>query len=137
MRNILLLFMGSILISKSSAQQSINSYNCNPKVFIENQGQVVDEHGNRNNTVEFSYNDGLFNLELKKDGFSYEVFEVLRESTDLNESGKRGDENEDEPHVKIQSHRVDVTFAGANQNVILQAAYPIEGYFNFIYAPVT
>src|SRR5690242_2895831 len=98
MKNIFTLFVLWFSISSInvSAQQIIKSYNFNPGVFIENKGQIVDEYGYHNNAIQFLYHSGLFNLELRRDGFSYEIFEVQRDDNNFFESGKHNDD-ESEP----------------------------------------
>ncbi|MEO5673705.1 MAG: SBBP repeat-containing protein [Chitinophagales bacterium] len=135
MKTLPIIFFLTLTISVS-AQQPAATYNRDPKVFIENQGQIVDQHGQRNKDVSFLYHDGLFNLALKESGFSYEIFEVRQELNGLYESGRRSDENPEGGVKRITSHRVDVTFEGASRNVIPIASNAIAGYFNYIHAPV-
>src|SRR6188768_3244116 len=47
------------------------------EVFTENKGQVMDQYKNPNRSVLYLYSSRLFNLQLKQDGFSYELFEPV------------------------------------------------------------
>ena len=55
--------------------------------FVENKGQLMDQHNRENKEVRFMYVDGLFNLQLRKGGFSYELFTIDEKKTSLPESG--------------------------------------------------
>ena len=44
--------------------------------FVENRGQVTDQYNKANPSVQYIYANGLFNLQLKWDGFSYELFQL-------------------------------------------------------------
>lgn len=73
--------------------------------FVENTGQLKDQHGNPNEYVLFSAVYGQFRVLLNKQGFSYETIEIQRNT------------NEDSPELTINFNRVDVellnhTFSG-------------------------
>ena len=55
--------------------------------FVPNQGQFIDQHQCVNDEVQYLYSNGMFNLQLKQDGFSYELFRLV-EITE-NHSGNR------------------------------------------------
>src|SRR6478735_3276131 len=55
--------------------QSNNAMTLTPAGFVENKGQVMDQRGKINKEVLFIYANGNFNLQLKRNGFSYELFE--------------------------------------------------------------
>ncbi len=132
------LFFSSI---NSNGQKLIESSQILPKLFIENKGQVVDENNQANKSVKFLYNDGLMNLAFKNSGFSFEIFKINRDQNGFDESGAWDKEDaakfKDEMNFTMQSTRIDVTFEGANNNIIPQALSPSEAYYNFYYAPVT
>ena len=97
--------------------------------FVENKGQVVDEHGKKNSDVLFIYANGIFNLQLKKDGFSYELFEVTDKKIGQSEAGPQvNDLNEftnlANGHRGLRSHRIDVKLQGANRNAIIAGDAP-------------
>ena len=66
--SILLLFIQSVY-----AVDPVSAGFSSPRVFIENRGQVIDQSGRKNDEVKFIYHEGLFNLQLRTDGFSYET----------------------------------------------------------------
>ncbi|MCY7409226.1 MAG: SBBP repeat-containing protein, partial [Chitinophagales bacterium] len=123
-------------INCSIAQKQITGNHVSPKVFIENKGQITDQFGNKNSEVQFLYHNGIFNLELKKDGFSYEIFEVQHSSTNFSEAGNNSFGNEEHPDLKVTANRIDVQFEGCNTNATIEATEKIDGYYNFYYAPV-
>ncbi len=65
-------------------------------LIIKNVGQVRDQYGNTRPDVLFVYNATGFQLQIRKTGFSYELFEQVNENKGL-----------------INSHRVDVEFVDA------------------------
>ena len=111
-----------------------------PHVFIENKGQVVDQSGRKNDDVKFIYHEGLFNLQLRTDGFSYEIFHVTKNFDGLSEEGweelKDRSDFLEKLDIDVYSHRVDVWFEGANASVIPKPFNQVETYFNYIFAPV-
>ncbi len=90
--------------------------------FVENKGQIRDQHDRTNDDVCFLYSAGLFNLQLQKNGFSYEVFELIPDKYRLNESGEQRmvtgrqfDRMED--YKQLRSQRIDVKVVGAAASV--------------------
>ncbi|MEP7128050.1 MAG: hypothetical protein ABI729_04240, partial [Chitinophagales bacterium] len=103
--------------------------------FVENKGQVIDQRGNANGNVRFIFADKYFNLQLKEDGFSYELFEE-KLPQNLSESGlKSGLPNESDDFEreegKLQSHRIDVKVVGANLNAQISGESPTGTVLNF------
>jgi hypothetical protein len=134
----------SVFISETfnaEAQKLIESSSIQPKVFIENKGQVVDENNKPNPGVKFLYHDGLMNLAFKNTGFSYEIFKIIPDQNGFYESGSWEKEDaerfKEEMNFSIQSIRIDVSFEGANKNVMPVESSASEVYFNYYYAPVS
>ena len=44
--------------------------------FYENKGQIIDQNGNANPNVKYLLNVGGLNVQIKTDGFSYDVYEA-------------------------------------------------------------
>jgi hypothetical protein len=124
----------------AQAQQFSGAFDINAKLFIPNEGQVKDQRGHINRDVKYLYNDGLFNLELKAGGFSYEIFDVVNEDNGFSESGEVAEPQFPQSvagkKLQLRSHRVDVIFLNANHRVRVEAAASVESYFNFYHAPV-
>ncbi len=70
--------------------------------FIENKGQFFDQNNKVNRDVLFLFSDPGFHVQLKQNGFSYEVFKPA---------------NKSETHYSI--HRIDISFTGSNTSDII------------------
>ncbi|HEX3080599.1 MAG TPA: hypothetical protein VHQ04_09055, partial [Puia sp.] len=126
------LFTGFI----AGGQQVADKISFSQKGFIENKGQVRDQHGKANDKVRFIYAEGLFNLQLKSNGFSYELFEIVNSEGGTPESGVQQKDNDgltflNDDHTFMRSHRIDVKLAGANAAPELVADRITEASFNF------
>lgn len=104
--------------------------------FVENKGQVIDQAGQLNKEVLFIYADDRFNLQLKKDGFSYELFEVTNENTGMPESGIVQQnltrlENFMQDKSTLHSCRIDVKFSVASQKTEITGSSATGTLFNF------
>ena len=65
------------------------------------------------------YVDGLFNLQLRKGGFSYELFTIDEKKASFPESGFMDNEDKAfrnfvDDKSTMRSHRIDITLVGAN-----------------------
>jgi hypothetical protein len=111
------LFISSLTIS--FADPSWKASISRNTAFIENKGQVMDQHNRENKEVRFMYVDGLFNLQLRKDGFSYELFTIDEKKASFPEYGIPDNEEQAfrnfvDDQSTMRSHRIDVTLVGAN-----------------------
>ncbi len=81
--------------------------------FIENKGQLYDQFHHRNSKVKFLLKSKNLNVQLRKNGFSYDTYEVLSKSTGLKKdlSLKNGLKRDSSV---FRFHRVDIEFPGAN-----------------------
>ena len=87
--------------------------------FVENKGQVTDQFHRPNQAVRFIYAADNFNLQLKNDGFSYELFQAVSKQHkpahatyaehDLQQTGNGGFKDQ-----YVISHRIDVKFINAD-----------------------
>src|SRR4249919_546667 len=96
------LFIVSLLfIFKTSFAQLIdNSWqqkNLLPaKGFIENKGQIKDQHGRQCPDVTYVFSEKNFNLVLKTNGFSYELFHYKKNPAVSEATGERLLRNEND-----------------------------------------
>jgi hypothetical protein len=81
------------------------SENFSLKGFEENKGQFLDQHGQVNTDVLFLNKGRELNMQLRKNGFSYEFF--AHDSVELNLA--KGNKSS---HVSTRVHRIDYTFEG-------------------------
>ncbi len=81
--------------------------------FIENKGQILDQNQQQNKDVLFLYSGKGIKIQLRKSGYSYELFSVDGVPKSTN---KKFQEPEDLLKTKMTTNRVDVDFVGINSN---------------------
>lgn len=107
------------------------------KGFIENKGQIIDQNGKPNKNVLYLLNTRGLNVQIKKNGFSYDIYETEEKQSkksklDLFEII----ENKKEPKIpkkKYKFHRIDIDFKDSNPNVEIIAtekSLDFENYYN-------
>jgi hypothetical protein len=65
---LLLAVLLSVGLSAQNQSQSVG--------FKENKGQIIDQKGKPNPAVRYLLNSGGLNVQLKKNGFSYDIYET-------------------------------------------------------------
>ena len=94
----------------------LNNGWANAPLFIENKGQILDQNHTSNNDVLFMYTGNGLKIQLRKTGYSYELFNV--NNLPQTKPGHKLSENPELfSKTSINSHRVDIEFMGANANV--------------------
>lgn len=110
-------------------------------LFYENKGQIIDQHGRENSAVKYLFNSGGLNVQVRNNGFSYDVYEttklaslptskVLETPTKIK---KRPDDK-----TEYQFHRVDIDFVNANKNPTIVAegqSADSDHYYNLPHRP--
>jgi gliding motility-associated-like protein len=137
MRN-LLIFLTCLAFSPLFAQVK------NPAVgFIENKNQIIDQNGRPNPLVRYLLNTNGLNVQLRQNGFSYDIYETKNHPIDPKQN-MPADFIEDgtvkRPGYTFENtcHRVDIDFAGCNKDVQLIAegkSADCYSYYNLAYAP--
>ncbi len=104
--------------------------------FYENKGQIVDQNDNPNLDVKYLLNSSGLNVQIKKNGFSYDVYD-----TDRKKSKKQSPEKENlkkplnrrfiKSETKFKYHRVDIDFVGSKSNPEIIAEEKSNDYENF------
>ncbi len=104
--------------------------------FTENKGQIVDQNRNPNKNVLFLFNSKGMNVQLRRAGFSYDVW--TDESTQDKERllpGKLPVTGDDiifkHKPIPRHFHRVDIDLEGADLNHRVVAEEKSEAYFNY------
>jgi gliding motility-associated-like protein len=131
----LLLFIALITIS-SFAQNKNKTIG-----FKENKGQIIDQKGKPNNTVKYLLNSGGLNVQLKKNGFSYDVYEAKKHHINHSHDEKKKPlpfppkDNDKLPDytLEYQFHRIDIDFVNSNPKVELvteQKSTDFDNYYN-------
>ncbi|AZI69205.1 DUF7948 domain-containing protein [Cloacibacterium normanense] len=139
MKKIYFLFIFSFFISVFS-QQKLQSQS--DFYFYENKGQIIDQKGNANSKVKYLFNSGGLNVQIKKEGFSYDVYEVektkKKKSKVENSLTALDRKPKDEFDYKFKFHRVDIDFLNANKNPEIIAegkSTDYENYYNIPHKP--
>ncbi len=139
MRSLFLLFV--FLISNISFGQK----NPNTIGFTENKGQIIDQKGKENKAVLYLLNTPGLNVQLKKNAFSYDIYEMKK--VPLNKKDRAFLDNRNKIGLKEENcnysieynyHRIDIDFLNSNTDVKLVAeekSSDYDNYYNVIHAP--
>ncbi len=84
--------------------------------FAENKGQIIDQQGKKNQRVQFLFQNGNMNVQLRESGFSYDVFDLSKRK------GRGG----------IAAHRVDIEFLGMSSDMEVIAENEVTFKSNYI-----
>lgn len=111
--------------------------------FIENKGQIIDQKGRANTAVKYLLNTYGLNVQLRKNGFSYDVYEVKKHPLSKRESELQHsfsdlhDEKDKTPDYTLEYiyHRIDIDFKNSNSNVELIAEEKSSDYDNYYNIP--
>lgn len=132
-----ILILVSFLMIGQSKNQSIG--------FKENKGQIMDQNGKPNSDVKYLLNSRGLNIQLRKQGFSYDVYEIKKHPIKHHHQEKRtiaSLKNNDKtaPNYTLEYifHRIDIDFVNANTNVELitdKASSDYDNYYNIANKP--
>ncbi len=114
-KNNLLLYFGLFLFL-ISFNAVASGFNTRPIAFIENKGQILNQNFELNNDVLFMYSGKGVKIQLRKSGYSYELFKI-NNLPELNPKTKLSDRPELLSNTFINTHRVDINFMNANHSV--------------------
>lgn len=81
--------------------------------FIENKGQIIDQFNQPNPNCLFLFNYSGLNIQLRKTGFSYDVYEQNKENGWIN------------------CHRIDIEFLNCNRDIQIVKNNPCAEYLNY------
>ncbi|CAM3466035.1 T9SS type B sorting domain-containing protein [Flavobacterium chungbukense] len=109
--------------------------------FKENKGQIVDQNGKPNTAVKYLLNTNGLNVQLKKNGFSYDVYEVKKTPIIHSTTAKtlpyltpeKDNEVKEEFNLEYVFHRIDIDFVNSNSKVELiteQKSADFDNYYN-------
>ena len=133
----LLLFIFLLSISFSLFGQKIE--NNSKAFFYENKGQVVDQKGKENSKVKYLFNSPGLNVQLKNEGFSYDVYEVKRtlkkEKKQKKDAVSFKEQNLPEYDHNYQYHRIDIDFVNGNTHPEIIAKEQSADYDNYYNIP--
>ena len=82
--------------------------------FIENKGQIHDQHNQFNNDVKFLLSNAGFNVQLRTNGFSYDTYIVENNTRRSSIEDRHANKVKTPSPTKIKFHRVDIILLNAN-----------------------
>ncbi|ALM48934.1 hypothetical protein AMR72_08560 [Flavobacterium psychrophilum] len=121
-----LLYTLLFTLTISFAQQKTTSVG-----FVENKGQIVDEKGKKNDKVLYLLNTNGLNVQLRKSGFSYDVYEVAKHIDKKQETKKQTGNSPGEEAFGYKFQRVDIDFLGSNKSAFVTASGKSTDYDNY------
>ena len=133
-----------LLFSFATLCQSLPTNNPSYKThsiaaFIENKGQIIDQNNKLNPFVLFLLNMPGMNVQLRKDGFSYDLYQgrhAAQVTRDNNFSRyalhvTHHDSIIHYPLSIINYHRIDITLEGTNPDCQIVPSDSLPEYFNY------
>ncbi|MFN4082028.1 MAG: SBBP repeat-containing protein [Bacteroidia bacterium] len=99
--------------------------------FIENKGQIIDQYHKLNKEVLFLFQTGNLQVQLKQNGFSYEVQKLVTKSLTSGQEIIPTVLSNDSFQSDLFVHRVDISFLNANQNATIEASEPFSDFINY------
>jgi hypothetical protein len=122
----------------SSNSSNFSEYRGANTLFIENKGQIGDQHGRPNLEVKYLICRPGLNIQLKANSFSYDAYQVKYLQKADNLSPLNGCKNQDQRQDSIvyNYHRVDLEFLGANPSPEILNEGVSEDFLNY-YTHVT
>lgn len=133
-----LLIIILILATNSFAQN--NNHNIG---FKENKGQIIDQKGKPNPDVKYLLNTNGLNVQIKTNGFSYDIYETKKHPLTKKQKAKLPPsvhpENDKEklPDYSLEYiyHRIDIDFVNSNPKVELIKEKESKDYDNYYNVP--
>lgn len=74
------LFCGHADLIASKKPETLLKQQNSKTAFIENKGQIIDQKNKPNPAVLYLLNTPGFNVQLRRDGFSYDLYEIRHEA---------------------------------------------------------
>ena len=129
----ILLFLSLSLFSNASPGNNLVSQSTNaPKGFIENKGQIIDQNNFPNNNVSYLWNGPGLNVQLRKTGFSYDIFKTVSSPKAPSEIDNNLTETKTRFDISYSVHRIDFEFENSNESILTETqdryADPINYY---------
>ncbi|MGA3014353.1 MAG: hypothetical protein ABSD71_10000, partial [Bacteroidales bacterium] len=116
-----------ILIASSKALNP-NGKRIQNNGFIENKGQIIDQKNNPNPSVIYLLNTPGMNVQLRKGGFSYDLYSPTPNPSPKKEGNPLHLMHHDSI---INYHRIDITLVGSNPSCQIIPSDTLTEYFNY------
>jgi len=126
-------FIFLLLNSIAHCQEKAASYPVRASGFMENKGQIVDQNHKPNSDVKYLLCQAGFNVQLRKTGFSYDTYTVIRDSGKKEKSTfiQRLNKFRHAGNATYHFHRVDVELLGCDTNAEITLEEKSTTYFNY------
>jgi uncharacterized protein (TIGR02145 family) len=104
--------------------------------FIENKGQIIDQNNKPNPEVLYLLNTSGLNVQLRKNGFSYDVYSInfKPNPTSLVSTGSNpliSKYPSDSLIPEYHFHRIDIVLEGLNHDYTIETSDPSTDYLNY------
>ncbi|PIF30940.1 gliding motility-associated-like protein [Flavobacterium sp. 9] len=130
---LLFFFIITIQLFSQTKNQSIG--------FKENKDQIIDQKGKSNSAVKYLLNSNGLNVQLRKNGFSYDVYEVKKTPIVRSQTAKthpeqipeKDKQTKPEYNLEYTFHRIDIDFVNSSSKVELiteQKSKDFDNYYN-------
>jgi hypothetical protein len=109
--------------------------------FIENKGQILNQKSKKNSAVKYLLNTNGLNVQLRQNGFSYDIYETkkhpLKKREKQQQSIFRKEDTLNHPNYTLEYiyHRIDIDFKNSLTNVELIAEGKSSDYDNYYNIP--
>ncbi len=100
--------------------------------FVENKGQIVDQFFKPNDNVLFQYTGKGIKIQLRKNGYSYELFN-LKDLPQTSPVRATLAHLKELSQTKIIGRRIDIDFLGQKNNCVVSAVDPLAGKLNYVF----
>lgn len=134
MRKILFLFsliIYGLVLSQTKIIQDNQYY------FYENKGQIVDQDGKENADVKYLYHSAGLNVQLRSNGFSYDIYET-KKTPNINSLQSKRDKYLDPRTYRTEEflyenlfHRIDIELLNSNKNISIVTEGKSPDYNNY------
>ena len=128
------LVCGPVILVASNKSETLLKQKNSRAGFIENKGQIIDQNNNPNPAVLYLLNTPGMNVQLRRDGFSYDLYSLgsLQSAVCSRKSPiNRQDSIINYPLSIVSYHRLDITLPGSNPSCQLIPSDPLPDYFNY------
>lgn len=100
--------------------------------FIENKGQIHDQHNQPNRDVLYLLNTNGLNVQIKKGGFAYDTYVVEKKVKEhTNSDVPKAITASDSFEYTYKYHRIDIDWVGCNPNAEVVSESPSNDYTNY------
>ncbi|MXN90924.1 hypothetical protein GR160_06755 [Flavobacterium sp. Sd200] len=104
--------------------------------FVENKGQLYNQHNQPNTNVAFLLNASGMNIQLRKSGFSYDFYRTEQHAKKVRSQGFSPVHKDTVEYTyTTQLHRVDFDFEGANPSVLIAGLDKLASHTNYYNMP--